>query len=80
MNETEFKVLMYCGIYVDINLLEKGIYYTEKPYLFSKNDTIENIIKHNKTFFKDKKGNSFLKDEYFENISKCELVPIKIQF
>ena len=33
MKETNFKVLMHCGVYVDSNMLVKGIYECTKPFI-----------------------------------------------
>ena len=38
-----FRVLMHTGQYVDSNLLEKGIYSTSRPTLYSKDATIEGL-------------------------------------
>lgn len=44
MNETKFKVLMYNGFYVDIRLIEGGIYSSYIPCIYSKDKTIESLI------------------------------------
>lgn len=77
MKETKFKILMYCGIYVDSNLLDKGIYATQKPYLYSKYDTIESLIKYGENI-KDMNGNGFISEKYFENLKQCQLVDITL--
>ena len=79
MNEnTKFKVLMYGNIYVDMNLLDTGIYETNRPTLYFENTTIETIISGIKEveMFTEIKWS----DTYFENLKKCKLVPITITF
>jgi len=75
MLETEFKALMRCGMYIDANLLEKGIYICEKPFIYSKNETIENMVKQGEQM-KDMTEVSFISDKYFENLRQCDLVKI----
>ncbi len=75
--ETEFKALMHCGQYVDANLLENGIYACEKPFIYSKDETIETMIERGKMM---KDMTSFISDRYFDNLKHCQLVPILITF
>jgi len=75
MLETEFKALMYCGMYVNANLLEKGIYTCVKPFIYSKDETIESMIDRVNQM-KDMTGASFISDKYFESLQQCELVKI----
>lgn len=77
MKETEFKVLMHCGQYVDANLLEKGIYTCSKPFIYAKDETIENMIEHGR-MVKDMTGASFISEKYFDSLKQCQLVPILI--
>jgi len=65
------------GVYTDVALLDKGIYTTQKPTIYSKDETIEYLILRGRTM-KDIVGNCFISEEYFENLSKCELVDITI--
>lgn len=78
MKETEFKALIHCGQYVDANLLEKGIYTCSKPFIYTKNETIENMIRRGR-MMKDMTGESFISEKYFDNLLKCELVSILIK-
>lgn len=71
--ETEFKILMYCNEYVDVSMLQQGIYSTNKPNLYEKTTTIESLIESGK-MMKLIGGETFLSDKYFENLQKCELV------
>jgi hypothetical protein len=75
MLETEFKALMHCGMYVDANLLQKGIYTCDKPFIYSKDETIETMVERGK-LMKDMTGASFMGDKYFESLQQCELVKI----
>ena len=77
MKETEFKALMHCGQYVDANLLEKGIYACSKPFIYSKDETIETIIERGR-MMKDMTGASFISEKYFDSLKQCQLVPILI--
>jgi hypothetical protein len=77
MNQTKFKTLMHCGHYVDVNLLEQGIYTTTKPYLYNCPETIEDLIEKGRQM-KFMTGVAFLSESYFENISKCKLVDVQI--
>ena len=77
MLETEFKALMHCGMYVDANLLEKGIYTCDKPFIYSKNETIESMVERGRQM-KDIAESSFISDKYFDNLKRCKLVPILI--
>jgi len=42
--EQKFKILSYAGKYVDVNSLNKGIYATDKPFLYNYSETIESLI------------------------------------
>ncbi len=73
MKETEFKVLMYCGNYVDANLLSKGIYVSSLPFIYSKHETIETIVERSLMI----KEILNIPDKYFENLKLCrkQLLP-----
>ena len=73
MQQIKFKVLMSLGEYVDTNLLEKGIYGTNKPHLFDYNETIESI-KNRAIDIQDKMGKHHISESYFENLNQCALV------
>jgi hypothetical protein len=77
MKETEFKALTHCGQYVDANLLEKGIYACPKPFIYSKDETIETMIERGR-MMKDTTGASFISERYFDSLKQCQLVPILI--
>ena len=73
--ETTFKVLMHCGEYVDVSMLEKGVYSTNRPYLYCKDTTIESLIE-NAELMKSISSYLFQSDKYFDNLQKCELVEV----
>jgi hypothetical protein len=77
MKETEFKVLMHEGNYVDVNLLECGIYFSIKPFIYHKLETIESLIEKAENI-KDAMAKHHISDDYFSNLRKCELVKVKI--
>jgi hypothetical protein len=75
--ETKFKTLSHCGMYVDANLLEKGIYSCSKPYLYKMDETIETIIERGR-MMKDMTGASFITERYFDNLKQCQMVELLI--
>ena len=75
--EEEFKTLMHCGMYVDANLLGKGIYNCSIPYLYNMGETIETMIAKAEKV-QDVMGKHHVSDKYFESLKQCELVPITI--
>jgi hypothetical protein len=77
MKETQFKVLMYTGQYVDTNLLEKGIYSTSRPILYSKDATIEGLEQQCR-MIKDMTGELFISEKYFENLRLCKLIDVSL--
>lgn len=76
MIETQFKALMHGGIFVDPNLLHKGIYEAPKPCIYGKYMTMEKLIDEHKKV-KDFVGGLYFED-HFENLQKCELINITI--
>ena len=79
MLETEFKTLMQGGKYVNADLLWKGIYICSKPFLYSKDETIEKMIERAEQV-KDMVETNFNSDKFIENLQKCELVKIFVTF
>jgi hypothetical protein len=77
MLETEFKALMYLGRYIDDNLLHEGIYISQKPFIYSNDDTIEGLVEQGKRM-KDLSGAQIVSDKYLENLKQCELVKILV--
>lgn len=79
MELIKFKILMYCGQYVDVNLLEKGIYISSKPVFYSTDESIGNLIKTQRDTI-NRLGIDFVSETYFENLNQCELVDVKFLF
>jgi len=75
MKETRFKTLMHCGMYVDANLLEKGIYSCSKPYLYNMDETIETMIAKAEKV-QDMMGKHHISDKYFESLKQCKMVQL----
>jgi hypothetical protein len=73
--EEEFKVLMYGSIFVDINLLNKGIYRTRNPFLYDKDMTLEDL-KNRAINMKDLSRGAFYEDPFLKNLMQCELVKV----
>jgi len=72
-----FRVLMHTGQYVDSNLLEKGIYSTSRPTLYSKDATIEGLEQQGR-MMKDMTGELFISEKYFDNLRLCKLVDVSL--
>lgn len=77
LHKRKFKVLTHCNQYVDVNLLEKGIYVSSKPFIYGEDETIESIIERAENI-KDLNDVLFISDKYFENLKQCELKEIYI--
>lgn len=77
MKETKFKALMYCGNYIDANLLEKGIYACKKPFLYDLEESIGTLIEKGRKI-QDLAGVWHISEEYFNNLEKCQLVEVFI--
>jgi hypothetical protein len=79
MNETKFKILMHNGIYVNCRMLDKGIYNTDKPDLYSKHETIDTLIeRYEKVGYGTGIGLLAFPKSYIKNLSKCELVEVEL--
>lgn len=78
MKETNFKVLMHCGVYVDANMLVKGIYECTKPFIYDNDETIESMIETAEKL-KDLFGSQYIINErYFENLKQCQLIDVEL--
>lgn len=75
MQETEFKALTYSGQYVDANMLHKGIYQSEKPFIYPKDYTIETMAAVAEKVYKLTEA-AFITDGYLLNLNRCDLTPI----
>lgn len=71
----EYKVLKYGNIFVDVNLLEKGIYATNIPSLYKEDETIENLTSRFKALSKALN----ISDSYFENLNQCSFVKVELK-
>lgn len=76
--EKEFKVLTHCGVYVDSNLLAKGIYTTSVPNIYGKNETIENLVER-ALLMKDMTGTTFIPQSYLDNLKLCKLTDVVLE-
>lgn len=79
MINTNFKALMYCGMYVHANQLVKGIYESNKPFIYTQDETIETMIDKAKAVKDILNDACWFGDLYFENLKQCQLVPIEIK-
>ena len=77
MKALQFKTLMYGNIFVDLGMLEKGIYGRDIPSIFEAKETMETLT-NRFLAMKDYTGKCFLSETYFENLKECELVDIEI--
>lgn len=75
--ETNFKVLTYANQYMDANRLHEGLYASFIPFLYSKETTIEKLVKQaEKT--QEKMGVWHINDKYFEMLKQCALLDFKL--
>lgn len=72
-----FYVLTHCGQFIDERLLQKGLYATSVPKLYSKETTIDLMIQQGRTIV-DMTGNQFIEESYFDNLSKCKLTEVQL--
>lgn len=77
MLETTFNTVIHSGVYVDMNLLNKGIYASDKPFIYDRTTTIDSLIERGKLMI-DMGGNNFISEEYFNNLKLCKVVPVSI--
>lgn len=78
MKQQRFKVLMYDNIYVDISLLEKGIYESPSPYLYSIDETIESIQERAR-MINEKMNMELISKRYFDNFKLCRLEKVNLK-
>lgn len=72
--QTIFKTLMYGNEYIEVNLLDRGLYSSTRPYILHREITIDRLIE----LAEDKDVIMRLPQEYIDNLKKCELVTIQI--
>lgn len=77
MNKKRFKALRYLNGWVDVSLLNRGIYSTTIPCLYDEDTTIESLVKMVQKH-RGKFGNSFVSEAYIESLKMCELVDVEI--
>lgn len=77
MNGKRFLILTYAGDFIDLNLLEKGLYNTAEPRLYTQGTTIDGLIESGKQVT-DMVGGYFLNDSYFDNLKKCSLTLVEL--
>ena len=68
---------MHLDQYVNANMLSEGIYSTKIPFIYSENETIETMLLKAQQV-KDFTDQSFIGEEYFENLKRCRLVDVEI--
>lgn len=73
------KALTYENMFVNVNLLYDGIYFTNTPELYSKDTTMEELKERIKWTIKIMDHSSF-SEAYFENLLKCELTELQLSF
>lgn len=74
-----FLVLTHSNQFIDASMLYKGLYATNIPTLYDKDNTVELMINNGKRMI-DIMGVAFLGEQYFENLAKCKLTPITLSF
>lgn len=77
MTETKLKALMHNGRFVDMTDLPYAISYTDRPILHSVETNIQGMIELGRKMV-DSSGGQFLPESYFENLSQCELVTVRV--
>lgn len=75
----EFTVLTYAGGFVDETMLNQGLYFTDRPALHDLDDTIDKMVD---TWMACKEiiGDSFEVGHSIENIKKCKLDVVELNF
>lgn len=67
------------GTYIDANKLYKGIYGCDKPFLYSKDETIDRLVKK----YQDLESMippEIYSNKYINNLRQCYLCDIEILF
>jgi hypothetical protein len=73
----KFKVLMYCGRFVNMSLLHKGIYESLAPVVYTHENSIQSLVDTAKAMV-DGMGYSYV-ERYIENLKRCELVTVELK-
>jgi hypothetical protein len=74
----KFKTLTYLNNFVDANLLENGIYNSNKPYIYSNDTTIDSLIEQAYQLM-DLVGNKMISESYINNLKACKLSYIEVK-
>lgn len=74
----KFKTLTYLNNFVDANLLENGIYNSNKPYIYSNDTTIDSLIEQAYQLM-DLVGNKMISESYINNLKVCKLSYIEVK-
>lgn len=72
---------MHCGMYVNPDLLNMGIYPTSKPFLYDTDKTIESLIQESRELQKHfDYCNTYFNEKYYDSLKQCELVDVTLDF
>jgi len=72
MVQLKLKALTYFGKFIDANLLQKGVYESDTPFIYNHGESIDTLIEKAKTI-KDMSGGYIVSDDYISNLGMCEL-------
>lgn len=75
--KTQFTTLTHAGVYIDRNLLNRGLYSTVTPCVLPEGTTIDDLIQQAK-MAKDMTGELFVSNGYLDNLNKCQISKITI--
>lgn len=74
----KYKVLMYCGAFVDETQLGDGIYGTDRPTLHLPDTTIAGLVDKRNATWHFVTGKN-MPEGYTRNLSSCQLVDVTLQ-
>lgn len=69
---------MFMGLFVDARLLDNGVYYCDKPYLYPITESIESLIEKYQKTQQEFSMVNLVGPKYFENLRKCKLVEVTL--
>ena len=75
INDKEFKVLMKSGVFVNVDLLNEGIFQGEYALVCHKHETMESLIQ---SYRQENKLSGKYRESFFVNLKRCELVTLKV--
>lgn len=76
MKPVKYKALTHAGVFVNEQMLGKGIYASHLPKLYTSTETIEHLIE-----FADQvrsMSDGIVTDAYIENLAKCKLTDVEL--